>query len=93
MQSTLSIREDNRETSQGKGYHGRRAYKRGRDRGTLKEIMTRKIDTKIDNSQITVVEAKEKEEEEEAVMKRQTRSNINVITGGGMTISIMNATI
>lgn len=58
----------------------------------LKQIMTRKRNRKIVNSQIILVEVEAPEEEEgkESVMNRHTRSNINA-TIASMAISVTNA--
>lgn len=53
----------------------------------FREIMTRKRNRKIVNSEIIGVEEKVSETEEEAVVNRQTSSNISVTTARDMVIS------
>lgn len=59
----------------------------------LKDIIKRERNRRIVISKTIVVEAEAPEEEEEAVMSWQTRSNISATTVRGTDISVMNAIV
>lgn len=59
----------------------------------LKEIMTREKNKRIVNNKIIPVEAKAPEEEDEVIMRNQTRNNTSATIARGTDISVMNAIV